>query len=111
MTPRQKQVLDFIVAYQRRNTGISPSYRMICDACGMYLQQVHDTIQSLKVAGYIHTEPGRKRQIHVIYTSDETPSPDFRYRGRSTIRLAEYLAERLGVDESEIRQALLEMPA
>lgn len=111
MTPRQKQLLIYIINYQRRNTGLSPTFQDMAEYMGQSKSRIHALMQALKAHGYLHYETGKKRQIHVMYGPKETPSPDFRYRGRSTIKLAEYLSARFGIEESEVRQALLEMPA
>ena len=58
LTPKQKEVLDFIVQYIR-DRGFSPSYREI--ASGLHLASpstVHVHVQALRQRGYLHDSDG-----------------------------------------------------
>lgn len=65
MTLRQRRCLDFIIAYCRRNKGVSPSMREIMVAMGLESTSgAHRLVQSLLADGYLEkTEGCRVRNI------------------------------------------------
>ena len=65
LTPRQKDVLDFISAYQAEN-GYNPSYEEI--ARGLKLSSiatVHKHISALAKKNYLHRGPNQSRSVEV----------------------------------------------
>ena len=69
LTPRQKDCLDFIVAYTR-DRGYSPNYREIAEGIGVKaISNVHYYVERLKVRGYGKTVYGSERSIEVLKTS------------------------------------------
>jgi repressor LexA len=61
LTPRQKSVLDFIVAFQREHR-MAPTVREIGEQLGLRAPAgVHRLLNVLKEKGYIVAEPGKKR--------------------------------------------------
>ena len=112
MTRKQKALLDFIIAYQRDNEGISPSYDEMKDALGLASKSgINRLMVSLKDQGFIHFRPSYARQIFVLCPPDKTPKPPREQLRMNTIQLSEYLARELGVEEWKVRRALLEIPA
>lgn len=69
LTPRQKDILDFIVEFQVEK-GYSPTYREIGEAIGVSsVGGVAAHIQNIEERGYIKTIKGNRRMIEVIKTS------------------------------------------
>ena len=65
LTPRQKEVLDFIAGYQVEN-GFSPSYEEI--ARGLKLNSiatVHKHISALEAKNYLHRSHNQSRSVEV----------------------------------------------
>jgi repressor LexA len=61
LTPRQKSVLDFIVAFQREHR-MAPTVREIGEHFGLRAPAgIHRLLNVLKQKGYIVAEPGKKR--------------------------------------------------
>jgi repressor LexA len=61
LTPRQKSVLEFIMAYQKENR-MAPSVREIGGHLGLSAPAgIHRLLHVLKEKGYIVAEPGKKR--------------------------------------------------
>ncbi|MHB8454086.1 MAG: transcriptional repressor LexA [Acidiferrobacterales bacterium] len=66
LTDRQRQVYDFIGAYQRR-CGVSPKLREIAQHLGISSRgSVHRHVRSLAVAGLISIEPDCARGIRIV---------------------------------------------
>lgn len=67
MTPRQRDALAFIVDYQQRHGGASPTYREIMRAIGAKAPScAFRVVHALKDAGRIRILPGRARTIEVL---------------------------------------------
>lgn len=67
MTPRQRDALAFIVDYQQRHGGASPTYREIMRAIGAKTPNcAFRVVHALKDAGRIRILPGRARTIEVL---------------------------------------------
>jgi len=61
LTPRQKSVLDFIIAFQQEHR-MAPTVREICAHLGLRGPAgIHRILGVLKEKGYIISEPGKKR--------------------------------------------------
>lgn len=78
LTPRQKEVLDFLVEYTERN-GYSPSFEEI--AAGLKLASlatVHKHITALEQKGYLKRRYNESRSIEV--------SPDYRAAERERVQ-------------------------
>lgn len=78
LTPRQKEVLDFLVTYTERN-GYSPSFEEI--AAGLQLASlatVHKHITALEQKGYLKRRYNESRSIEV--------SPDYRTAERERLQ-------------------------
>lgn len=61
LTPRQKSVLDFIIAFQQAHR-MAPTIREICAHLGLSGPAgIHRILGVLKAKGYIISEPGKKR--------------------------------------------------
>jgi len=85
LTPRQKQVLDFLVEYTERN-GYSPSFEEI--AAGLQLASlatVHKHVSALEQKGYLKRRYNESRSIEVSteYRKAETE----RVRSHQSVRL------------------------
>lgn len=66
MTPRQKEVLDFIKDYWAKN-GYAPTYEAICLGLGIRSKgNVHEIIHALQERGFITFIPRRARSIRVV---------------------------------------------
>lgn len=74
LSPRQKDILDFLSDFIRRN-GYPPSVREIGDAVGLSSSStVHSHLNSLEDKGYIKRDPSSARAISLIFQEDQTPS-------------------------------------
>ena len=61
LTPRQKSVLEFIIAFQQEHR-MAPTVREICAHLGLKGSAgIHRILNILKDKGYILAEPGKKR--------------------------------------------------
>ena len=67
LTPRQKQLLDYVVDYQK-NKGFSPAYREIADHFEISIGNVHGHITRMEKRGYIKKLKGEGRSIEVLKT-------------------------------------------
>lgn len=67
MTPRQKQLLDFIKAYTAENDGVSPTFGEMKDAAGLASKSgVHRMVAALEAQRRIRRRAGRARTIEVV---------------------------------------------
>lgn len=67
MTPRQRDALAFIIDYQQRNGGASPSYAEIMRHMGYRSKsRVWELVRALAAAGHIRFLPARARSIEVL---------------------------------------------
>jgi repressor LexA len=65
LTARQKQILDFISDYGRRN-GFSPSVRDIGERFSVNPATVHDHLKALERKGSIEKQPNLSRSLTVV---------------------------------------------
>ena len=66
LTERQKQILEFILDFQRRN-GISPTHREICEEFGYSSYgTVHKHLKLLTEKGFIQRAWNQKRGVQVV---------------------------------------------
>lgn len=66
MTPRQKEVLDFIKDYWM-TYGFAPSYEAICVGVGIRSKgNVSAIVKRLRERGFIEYQPKRARSIRVL---------------------------------------------
>jgi len=73
LTERQKQILDFILDFQRRN-GVSPTHREICEEFGYSSYgTVHKHLKLLTEKGYIQRAWNQKRGVQVVEDPAATP--------------------------------------
>ena len=75
LTPRQKSVLDFIIAFQQEHR-MAPTVREICAHFGLRGPAgIHRILGVLKDQGYIISEPGKKRswRVSVEHTGQGIP--------------------------------------
>lgn len=64
-TKRQKEILDYIVAYSRER-GYAPSYREIAQELGMSSPAtVHEHVKNLEVKGYLRSDGDAARSIEI----------------------------------------------
>lgn len=64
LTPRQKQILDFIKSYSKRH-GYSPSISEIARRFKRAVGTVHEHIQKLQERGYLSKEKNKPRGIEI----------------------------------------------
>lgn len=77
MTPKQKQLLDYIVDYQRRTGGISPSFDEMAVAVGIRSKSgIHRLIGGLEQRGNIRRVAGQARTIRVLAAGHEVTLKD-----------------------------------
>ncbi|HCS22815.1 MAG TPA: hypothetical protein DIW20_03620 [Rhodospirillaceae bacterium] len=80
LTPKQRQLLDFIGAYNRR-TGCGPSYDEMTAALGLASKAgIHRLINALEERGHIERLPKRARAIQL----KQPPAP---LSGDETVQL------------------------
>ena len=67
LTPRQREILDVIVA-QQRERGFPPSVREIGEAVGLKSPAtVKSHLDNLRDAGYLKRDPSKPRALEVRY--------------------------------------------
>lgn len=73
MTPKQHELLSFIVASQRAN-GFTPCYREMAAHLGLSSKSgINRLVYGLEAAGYIKVRKGAARSVTVIRAATETP--------------------------------------
>lgn len=73
MTPKQHELLTFIVASQRKN-GFTPTYGEMAAHLGLSSKSgVHRLIYGLQAGGYILLRKGTARSITVVRAATATP--------------------------------------
>ncbi len=88
LTPRQKQVLDFLVTYTAKN-GVSPSFEEIADGLDLAsLATVHKHITALEQKGYLKRRYNESRSIEVAES----------YKSAERDRLRELAGPRTGLE-------------
>lgn len=66
MTPRMREVYDFVDAFIRQN-GFSPSYDEIGEAIGACSKSaIHRAVKALAERGHIRVLKGRSRSIEIV---------------------------------------------
>jgi|GEM_PF-2540693 len=109
MTSKQKQVLQFIIDYQARHGGVSPSFMEMRGSTGVNSNSgVHRVLISLEERGYIRRAGGRAREITVLRTPDQLPKLS---RSENILALSDYLSSKLDVDAAHVRKALMDLPS
>lgn len=105
MTPRQKDLLDFIRRHMAESGGVVPSYREMAAAVGASgPSQVHRMIVCLDGEGHIARLPNRRRAIALRGQDVATP-PTMKH---DLLRLASDLSA-YRRDRGEIARAIREL--
>jgi len=71
VTPKQKQVLDFIVSYMTKN-GYAPSLEEIGHAFSLATSTVHQHVAALKTKGYLKKENNHPRSVSILEQTPDT---------------------------------------
>jgi len=88
LSPRQKEVLDFIVE-QISQKNYPPSVREIGQALGLRSSStVHAHLKALERKGYIYRDPAKPRAIEIL-----DPASNLKIRQRKNIRLVPLLGQ------------------
>lgn len=67
LTPRQRQLLDFIARYIRAHNGVSPSYDEMSKAIGgRSKSQILWLVRQLEARGYLRSTPNIARSIALV---------------------------------------------
>jgi repressor LexA len=70
MTPRQKQLLDYVRAFTVTNGGVSPTYQQIAAGLGLSSKStVHMILKTLQSDGHIRFRRGRARSVEIVHQS------------------------------------------
>lgn len=103
LTARQKDCLDFISQYQRKNFGHSPSFEEIRVGIGAGSKSIaFRLVSALEERGFIHrprhdrinphTSPyAEQRLIHVLRSANEATTTRIPVYDAETLQLREYL--------------------
>jgi repressor LexA len=75
LTPRQREVLGFIIEFKRINT-YPPTIREIGDHFDISVKGAYDHIDALRKKGFIKVEDRRSRTIEVIKTGGDSDKID-----------------------------------
>lgn len=71
LTPKQRELLDFIARYQRDHRGVSPSFAEMAQAIGLASKSgVHRLIECLVERGALERLPTQARALRVVATID-----------------------------------------
>ena len=71
LTKRQYQVLRFIIAYKKQESGVAPAFWEIGVACGgIGLSTVYEHLNNLGRKGYIVRDFNQRRTITVLHDPD-----------------------------------------
>ena len=82
LTERQKEILDFILAFQRAR-GIAPTHREICERFGYSSYgTVYKHLKLLQEKGYLRREWNQKRGIEVVEQEEPANENDLPFYGR-----------------------------
>ena len=68
LTPKQKQILDFIKTYTDKN-GFSPTHIEIANKFKLVVSTVHEHLSALEKKGYIKKDRGHARTIETVNSS------------------------------------------
>lgn len=75
ITPKQKKVLDFIVAFTDKH-GYAPSLEEIGNKFNLAISTVHQHVAALKTKGYLKKESNQPRGVSLLQkTTDTTEVP------------------------------------
>lgn len=87
ISPKQKQVYDFIVSYSQEH-GVSPSLEEIAGHFDFlqYPSSAHYHVKKLQDEGYLEREPNKQRSIG-IYANREVKTPVFKKIGVDAVRI------------------------
>lgn len=67
LTPKQSELLRYLVSCQDEGDAVSPTYSQMMVALGLKSKSgIHRIITALEERGYIERIPGRARALHVI---------------------------------------------
>lgn len=64
LTPRQKQILDFIIAYTKKR-GFAPSIKEMGQKLGVGISTIHQHLMALQNKGYLQRQKNQKRGIEI----------------------------------------------
>jgi len=82
LTPRQKQILEFIRDF-RREKGYSPTHREICERFGFTSYgTVHKHLKLLESKGFLRRDWNQKRGVELTDSSAGAGAPEIRFLGR-----------------------------
>lgn len=74
LTPRARDLLDYITEYTRNNRGVSPSYDQMAARLGLKSKNsVHRLIGQIEERGHITRLPHRSRSIAIRGVSEDDP--------------------------------------
>ena len=108
LTPRQRQILDFIDAEVRRR-GYPPSVREIGHAVGLTsTSTVHAHLEALQEKGYLRRDPTKPRAIEVHYES--ASGAQLERRPARHVPLLGHVAAGTGVLAAENVEEILPVP-
>lgn len=87
VSPKQKQIYDFIVSYSQEH-GVSPSLEEIADHFSFlkYPSSAHYHVKKLQDEGYLERESNRPRSIG-IFADRTVKTPIFKKNGMDSIRV------------------------
>lgn len=67
MTPKQRDALAYVAAYQQREGGVSPSYEEIAAALGLRSKSgVHALLHRLADQGVVSLTRGHRRSCRIV---------------------------------------------
>ena len=83
LTPRQKQILEFIGEF-RRDNGFSPTHREICDRFGFTSYgTVHKHLKLLEAKGFLRRDWNQKRGVELVSAPSKAEgTPEIQFLGR-----------------------------
>ena len=64
LTPRQKQILDFITAYTKKR-GFAPSIKEMGRKLGVTISTIHQHLATLQGKGYLQRQKNQRRSIEI----------------------------------------------
>ena len=66
LTPRQKDVLDFIRLYIETNGGMAPTRQEIAEGLFLSVPRIAQHLFELRCKGFVKVQPGKHRGITVV---------------------------------------------
>lgn len=77
VTPKQKEVLNFVRAYIVGHDGVSPSFREIADAVRVHSKSgISRLVRGLEERGHLRTVPNRRRSLQLVEQISLRALPD-----------------------------------